>query len=223
MPEEPGEEGPEELNIHERAVVPPARGFSLSMALLLAGGGWLWAAFQNDAIGRDAFSDLPETVVSTLLWTTMALPFVAGLLGVFSARWHWIFLPLGFIVGLGMTTPGFIRARSQGQLTACKSNVKNIATVLEMYAYDNDQAYPESLSLLTPNYMKVVPSCPAAGEDTYSRSYVHFRGAPRGGPSGAPQPADAAYTVVCSGHHHKKANVGPNLPQYTSREGLIDR
>ena len=33
--------------------------------------------------------------------------------------------------------PNFIRARAQGQLTACKSNLKNIGTALEMYSTDN--------------------------------------------------------------------------------------
>ena len=32
--------------------------------------------------------------------------------------------------------PNFIRARAQGQLTACKSNLKNIGTAMEMYSTD---------------------------------------------------------------------------------------
>ena len=38
--------------------------------------------------------------------------------------------------------PNFLKARAQGQLTACKSNCKNLATALEMYASDNGGRYP---------------------------------------------------------------------------------
>ena len=38
--------------------------------------------------------------------------------------------------------PNFIRARAQGQLTACKSNLKNIGTAMEMYSTDWSGKYP---------------------------------------------------------------------------------
>ena len=68
--------------------------------------------------------------------------------------------------------PGFIPARKQGQLTACKSNCKILATGLEMYATENAGRYPVSMSLLTAgHYLKVIPTCPTAGKETYSPSY----------------------------------------------------
>jgi len=54
--------------------------------------------------------------------------------------------------------------------SACKSNLKNIATALEMYATDNRGRYPTGLDQLlqppTP-YLKQIPTCPAAGRSTY--------------------------------------------------------
>lgn len=111
--------------------------------------------------------------------------------------------------------PRGIRSRSQGQLTACKSNCKNIATALEMYASDNKGAYPTSLSRLTQgNYLRVVPTCPAAGSDTYSPSYQM-------------QASPDIFSFCCQGNNHHKAYSGfsephDNFPQYFAERGLID-
>lgn len=110
----------------------------------------------------------------------------------------------------GIVVPNFIRARSQGQTTACKSNLKNIGTALEMYSTDNGGRYPTQLSKLTPDYLRTMPTCPSAGQDTYSASY-EVRIQPDG------------YTVMCQGAHHEKAGLGPNFPQYTSERGLLER
>jgi prepilin-type N-terminal cleavage/methylation domain-containing protein len=74
--------------------------------------------------------------------------------------------------------PNFIRARAQGQLTSCESNEKNSGTAFEMYSTDNSGHYPQStgtggMTLLTPNYLKIIPTCPAAGTDTYSSTYSY--------------------------------------------------
>ena len=47
--------------------------------------------------------------------------------------------------------PNFLAARASGQLAACESNIKNLATALEMYATDNKGDYPPSLEYLTKN------------------------------------------------------------------------
>ncbi len=68
-----------------------------------------------------------------------------------------------------MVAPQFYRSRhSIGYLAACESNLKNIATGLEMYATDYDGKYPPSLSYLTAKltpaggaYIKAMPKCPA--------------------------------------------------------------
>lgn len=53
----------------------------------------------------------------------------------------------GFLIGmavfitLAIVTPNFIRCRCQSSLAACKSNLKNIGTALEMHSVDHG-AYP---------------------------------------------------------------------------------
>lgn len=106
--------------------------------------------------------------------------------------------------------PNFIRARAQGQFTACKSNLKNIGTALEMYSTDASGRYPTTLNSLTPNYLKTIPTCPSAGAATYT-----------GGFTSASNPD--AYTVVCTGTNHKAVDAGQNYPQYNSVQGLIEK
>jgi type II secretory pathway pseudopilin PulG len=105
--------------------------------------------------------------------------------------------------------PNFIRARARGRLTACKSNLKNIGTALEMYSTDHAGRYPLRFRDLTPNYLKTIPTCPTAGIVTYLYA-------------GAAHPD--LYTVVCAGLHHAAQGITtPNYPQYTSITGLIER
>lgn len=59
--------------------------------------------------------------------------------------------------------------RHPGQWTACRTNLKNLASALEMYSTDYSGQYPESLErLLAGNYLKTLPTCPAAGHMTYT-------------------------------------------------------
>ena len=105
--------------------------------------------------------------------------------------------------------PNFIRARAQGQLTACKSNLKNIGTALEMYSTDFAGRYPSTSLQLTPNYLKTIPTCPSVGSVTYAFE-MHSN--------------PDLYTVVCGGTNHQGAGVTVgNYPQYTSVTGLIER
>lgn len=107
--------------------------------------------------------------------------------------------------------PNFIRARAQGQTTACKSNLKNIATACEMYSTDNKGLYPDSMSKLTPMYLRFLPTCPSAEADTYSATYEV-----------ATEPHDA-YTFYCRGENHRAAGLPVDFPQYNSMQGLVDR
>lgn len=94
-------------------------------------------------------------------------------------------------------------------MTACKSNLKNLGTALEMYSTDNAGRYPSGFALLTPNYLKTIPTCPTVGSVTYR--YVS-----------ASEPD--AYTIVCGGTNHGGAGIREtNYPQYTSVTGLIER
>ena len=103
--------------------------------------------------------------------------------------------------------PNFLRARSQGQVTACRSNLKNLGVALEMYSIDYNARYPDDMAKLVPNYLRNLPTCPSAGVDTYSASYVV---------SVLPD----AYTVFCLGSNHVAVGMGNNQPCYTSSSGL---
>jgi hypothetical protein len=120
----------------------------------------------------------------------------------------------GFIV-FAMYGPSFLASRASGQLTQCKANLKNIADACEMYAVDFEGEYPKDLILLTPNYLKTIPECPAAGEDTYS---LHFENGTRTGPED--QKMEPYFTLRCSGENHKWARIKPDFPTWNSDQGL---
>lgn len=113
--------------------------------------------------------------------------------------------------------PNFIRARAQGQLTACKSNLKNIGTAMEMYSTDWSGKYPTAgMNLLTPNYLKTIPECPAAGTVTYQASF---------GTSSAYNSNNFQdyYFIQCGTSNHQSVSVPNNYPQYDGIQGLIER
>lgn len=106
--------------------------------------------------------------------------------------------------------PEITRTKAENQWIACQSNLKNIATALEMYSTDNAGRYPTSLKQLAPDYLRSIPTCPAAGKDTYSSSYT------------SSQNPDA-FTVYCSGNNHKDVDAGENYPMYNSDRGLTPK
>ena len=100
----------------------------------------------------------------------------------------------------GILIPNFVNARSQAQTAACESNLRAIATALELYYADN-QVYPTAAgaavqpSLLTANgvaYLNNTPKDPAA--QTAVATYALTTTQATGG--GA-----ASYTIVCPGVH----------------------
>jgi len=114
---------------------------------------------------------------------------------------------------IAVILPNFIKCHCGGSLTACKSNCKNLATALEMYASDNAGWYPDQLSDLLPgNYLKVLPTCPEAKAMSYT-DYVAF--------------GNKSFRFSCVGNNHVRAYTGfstcsNNYPQYSGEEGLLD-
>lgn len=106
--------------------------------------------------------------------------------------------------------PNFIRARAQGQLTACEANLRTIATSMEMYSVDYDGHYPPAISQLTPNYLKTMPECPAAGTTTYVAQYDVTLN-------------PDTYSFYCEGTFHQGLGIPPNYPQWVSATGLARR
>lgn len=110
---------------------------------------------------------------------------------------------------LAMQVPGFLAARAQAQRKACWSNIKDMSTAMEIYATDNNRHYPASLDELSPDYLKTIPTCPAAGSNTYMLEST----TPLAG--GGPIPTPDNFTVYCAGNNHVRAGLGENQPSYT--------
>lgn len=114
----------------------------------------------------------------------------------------------------------YLRGPAVGRRTACQRNLKNIATALGKYAADNQGNYPFSLDGLTPDYMRTIPTCPAAGTNTYVYEPDSFLSLASGHISYDVR-IPHAFTVYCAGINHRGAGLGENQPSYTSREGLM--
>lgn len=79
-----------------------------------------------------------------------------------------------------------------------------------MYSTDFGGLYPDSMVQLTPDYLRVIPLCPAAGSDTYSDSYRS---------STDPD----YYSYCCRGGQHIAVSVEGNYPAYDAISGLQER
>ena len=102
--------------------------------------------------------------------------------------------------------PQFWRAYSKSRYTACISNLKNIATALQIYSTENN-SFPESLDDLNPDYLKIIPACPEAAADTYTAGYeVDDQG--------------TIFTICCKGHFHALLGYDEDEPYYRSSSGL---
>jgi type II secretory pathway pseudopilin PulG len=129
-----------------------------------------------------------------------------------------VLLVLGLLVGgaAAVLVPNFLRAQNRGQFTACKANLKNLSTALEMYASDHGGLYPRKLDLLVTapqSYLRQIPTCPAAGKATYAYDW---------------DVKPDRFTVFCRGdyHGHMMRQIwnkdSTNFPQYTADDGLVD-
>jgi hypothetical protein len=141
---------------------------------------------------------------------------------------RWVAGGAAFLVLTAILLPNFIRSGSRGKITACKSNLKNIGTALEMYSTDYSGRYPNSLDVLTPNYLKSIPECPKVAQaGWWSRKRKGFYrvifgpGAPMNSLNGR-QLSDYYY-VECFGENHSEIGVTGNYPAYNGIQGLIER
>ncbi len=103
--------------------------------------------------------------------------------------------------GLQANQPYFDARRGMGPESAlppvgCNSQLKTLATCLEMYAADHSGRYPKELHDLTPNYLHHLPHCPGQGAYTYE---MHAK--------------PDTFTVRCSTRNHS---------WYQSTKGLMD-
>lgn len=93
----------------------------------------------------------------------------------------------------------------EGQLTHCKSNLKHIATALDMFVVDHGRP-PENLAQLTPTYLRQLPKCPTSdSSDDYSQTY---------------KVQGKNYTIGCRADH-TVAGCKKGYPKYSSRNRKI--
>jgi len=125
--------------------------------------------------------------------------------------------------------PNFFKANSAGRLAACESNLKNIATALEMYATDFEGYYPPSLDyLVTPldaiggtTYMKVIPRCPC-GQNIYHKFWFGTKDIPY---TYTFHNSHLNFTLYCGcpGSHVETGMFPADecWPQYTPGDGIM--
>ncbi len=112
--------------------------------------------------------------------------------------------------------PIYVKARSTGRLCLCCSNLKNLATALQMYADDNEGFYPPRLEMITPNYMTHLPACKA-----YEAKYdIITRKRPGYDETYWVNSNFTIYSCYCGSRDHKPDYVPDNYPQYSSIRGL---
>lgn len=158
----------------------------------------------------------PLVVLPALL--TIACLFLAGYLPARknpqgkSARFKAFTLGLllcavGFAFHFLVTRPMFIASSCGGSVIGCLANLKSIDTACEMYSIDNSMQYPARLAQIAPDYLQAVPTCPTAGQDTYSSGYTR-------------NASGDVFTVYCAGSYHVYAGYQPDSPKLDTISGL---
>jgi len=119
------------------------------------------------------------------------------------------YLYVFIIISIFFSLSAGCRSRSSGAGSACQSNMKNIATALEMYAVDFSGDYPPSLDYLTISsgnygpYMRTMPKCP---KTNYEYEYT-FNSQPDN------------FTLYCKGWAHREVWPAQNI-YYTPDKGI---
>ena len=113
----------------------------------------------------------------------------------------------------GIMIPNFVHARAEAHLRACESNMKTMATALEMMAAVEGSYMPGGAAGFRTwhtkimNYMKSMPSCPSCGEH-YRMEF---------------SPNYNACTIYCGAGkaNHAICGLEAGYAQYSSYCGLV--
>ena len=116
---------------------------------------------------------------------------------------------LGLVAVIVALRPHNEQARADA-LAGCKTNVRDLSTLMEMYSIDHSGHYPESFQRLMPLYLKELPQCPAAGSTTYSLEVGRD-------PTKRFSNGFDLYIIRCAGQNH--ADLPPDQPSYDSETG----
>jgi general secretion pathway protein G len=120
-----------------------------------------------------------------------------------------LMIVVGIIAMLaGILIPNFVNARAQAQTSACESNLRAIATAMELYYADNARypdagAIPDALNTATVTYLNSMPRDPADASATPGK-YTFTQ------PTGDGQ----SYLNTCPGTH-----TGSTLAQINKDDG----
>jgi len=106
--------------------------------------------------------------------------------------------------------PNLRRAIFKAHMSGCMSNVRNLATALQVYSNDNDAHYPDTLSRLTPQYISIIPTCQSVNADTYTPGYVTSDDL-------------RIFTLHCKGNNHQAVGFQPDEPYFDMSTGLNPR
>ncbi len=107
--------------------------------------------------------------------------------------------------------PNFLRARTNAQVSASKTNLRELATGLETYYVDN-QAYPSDVTLgilVTRAYIRAIPIDPCT-----LQAYIYT-------PSGGPPPS--TYTLQTPSWVGILCAITANGLTYTPSGGLVQQ
>lgn len=163
---------------------------------------------------------LVAPAAGTVVAVELAICFLAGRLAASMPSRSLGYLVVAILVGVATNVHWYfgrdipLRYRS-GQITACNSNLKNLGTAQEMYSTDWSGKYSTDLARLTPNYLRTLPECPAAGTVTYRLST---------GPSARynTNGYEEYYLFECAGENHKAVGVPTDHPRFDGVNGLVD-
>ena len=94
----------------------------------------------------------------------------------------------------------------QRKLFECKTNLRDLATSMEMYSTDWNGHYPTNLEKLTPKYIEKIPVCPSS-----QHGYKVILGPDA--PGNEPKFEDYFY-LCCEGLNHEEAGAGRDQPAF---------
>jgi len=104
--------------------------------------------------------------------------------------------------------PNYVTARSRGRLSACETNLRNMASALEVYSTEHERHFPADLTAIAPTYIQSIPTCPSAGS---GRPYIEgFQSAS----------APSSYTLRCRGAYHVDLGLAEDAPSFQYGTGL---
>lgn len=133
---------------------------------------------------------------------------------------HLLLLITGLFMGLGLAwwnvelfVPDYLEGRRMHGVSGCSANLTRIGMAIEAYSQEYG-GLPRSQYDLVPNYLKELPTCPAAQRMSYRTAFGPYAGNNR---SSEP----FYFLVECCGENHGQALLSPDFPAYDSKMGLI--